>query len=126
MEQRYTRRAERALNTARKRVAAKGAAEPGPDHLLLGICRARGGAAEVLQTLGVDPERLAADLEAGKFERAGDVPPARAPGGLVLNTAAAEARRMNSKCIGTEHILFALLRHRAGALAAVLDELKKD
>lgn len=98
---------------------------PGPDDLLLGICRARGGAAEVLHTLGVDPDGLAADLEAGKYEGKQSAGPGQDPGVQILNTAAEEARRMNSKCIGTEHILFALLRQRTGALATVLEELKK-
>lgn len=127
MGHRFTKRAERALKTARKQAAARGEDEPGPDDLLLGICREEGGAAQVLETLGVDPRRLAADLLAGARGGGADArPAAQLPGSEILDSAAGEARRQNCECTGTEHILFALLRQRTGAIAKVLDELKKD
>ena len=123
MEQSFTKRAQRALNTAKNKAAEGGYEAVGPDHLLLGICLEAGGAAaETLTALGLSPAQLAKDID----RRAGQAF-AATPGALerIIQSAAEEARRLNQRQIGTEHILFALLKEREGAAATVLQGIQK-
>lgn len=123
MQQRFTKRAQRAVNTARKKAAESGQDEVAPDHLLLGICLEAGGAAaETLTALGLPPAQLARDLD-----RRASAPTAVSPGTAerILHNAAEEARRLNQTKVGTEHILFALMQEPEGAAATVLQGIKK-
>jgi ATP-dependent Clp protease ATP-binding subunit ClpC len=99
----------------------------GPEHLLLGLVRESDGiAAEVLGHLGVelDTVRSAVESRSGHSDRVvldtiGLTPRAK----QVLELAVDEARRLNHRHIGTEHVLLGLVREGEGAAAQVLESL---
>jgi ATP-dependent Clp protease ATP-binding subunit ClpC len=95
------------------------------EHLLLGLMRLREGiAAEILESLGVDLERLRSELRRqmqveSTGEGSSDVsftPEAQ----RVIQRAYAEARQLSDYHIGTEHILIGLLREGRGAAYKLL------
>ena len=98
----------------------------GTEHLLLGLLAEKEGvAAVVLGALGVSLDKARAQVE--EIVGRGSGPP---PGTLrfapraknVLQIALAEARRLRSSSIGTEHLLLAITRLRAGVGAEILLE----
>ena len=99
----------------------------GTEHLLLGLVREREGvAARVLADMGVELSkmRLAIEFIIGRGDRMvmgeiGLTPPAK----KVIELAVDEARRLNHRYIGTEHILLGLVREGEGIAAGVLEAL---
>ncbi len=99
----------------------------GTEHLLLGLVREREGvAARVLANMGVELSkmRLAIEFIIGRGDRMvmgeiGLTPPAK----KVIELAVDEARRLNHRYIGTEHILLGLVREGEGIAAGVLEAL---
>jgi ATP-dependent Clp protease ATP-binding subunit ClpA len=97
----------------------------GTEHLLLGlVAEGDGVAAVVLRNLDVDLNKVRAAVEhiIGRGDRIvlGDIgltPRAK----KVIELSADEARRMNHRYIGTEHILLGLLREGEGIAAGVLE-----
>ena len=100
----------------------------GTEHILLAVIReGEGTAAAVLQNLNVDLDQMSGLID-------GIVKPGRAaaPTGpdlpytsrakKVLELAMAEARDLNHKYVGTEHLLIGLLREEKGIAAQVLVE----
>jgi ATP-dependent Clp protease ATP-binding subunit ClpC len=100
----------------------------GTEHLMLGLIReVDGGAAKVLESLGVDLEAARQWVEEvigrGEHAPSGDIqftPRAK----KVLDLASGEA--LGSDYIGTEHILLGLVREVDGVGAMVLSELGAD
>jgi len=99
----------------------------GTEHLLLGLVREdEGVAAQVLSDLGVELQKVRSAIEflCGRGNHS-------VPGGLdltrdtqrVIERAADEARRLNCRFIGTEHLLLGLLRERQDIAARVLEIL---
>ncbi len=96
----------------------------GTEHLLLGLVReGEGIAARALQTLGVDLQKLRAEIErivppgeARPGEEIGLTPRAK----KVLELAHEEGRRQGVSYVGTEHILLGLIREGEGVAARVL------
>jgi hypothetical protein len=137
-----TPRAQRVLALARGEAERLNHSFVGTDHLLLGLIKlGQGVAVNVLQKLGVDLETVRAEVEiqvgSGPDRKmAGYIPPT--PRVMrVLGLAAEEAKELNHKYIGTEHILLGLLREGDGVAAPVLknhnvniektrDEILKD
>lgn len=96
----------------------------GTEHLLLGLIHeGEGAAAKVLSNLGIEIEQVRHAVEAiiGRGERIvqGEV-------GLtnrakkVIELAVDEARRLNHRFVGTEHLLLGLIREGEGVGAVVL------
>ncbi len=123
--QRFTSRARRAVLMAHDEAQRMGVQLISTEHLLLGLMRLREGvAAEVLESLGLDLERLRSELRRqmeveATGEGSADVsftPEAQ----RVLQRAYAEARQLGDYHIGTEHILIGLLREGRGAAYRLL------
>jgi hypothetical protein len=103
----------------------------GTEHILLGLVAVgAGGGANVLDSLGVDPQNVGAEVE--RLMRPG--PKVRAPAKLpqtprarkVIEFAIKEARALDHHCLGTEHLLLGLIRERRGVAAQVLRALGVD
>jgi len=122
--EKFTQRAETAIEAARSAAAELGHAYIGTEHLLLGIMEEQDGlGAHILRREGLEKEHLrrviARDVGVGcpGAPGLGLTPNARA----ALEQAATEARRLRHGCIGTEHLLLGLLRLQdCGAVRALL------
>ena len=112
----FTTKANEAIEHAKKIANRMGQSSVGSEHLLIGLLQAEGGlASEILTGEGVKAEDLVnlteqmmgtdevALMEPGEY-----TPRAR----RVLNQAEKEARRFDSRKIGTEHILIAILKEK--------------
>jgi hypothetical protein len=98
----------------------------GSEHILLGLVREGGGvAATVLANLGVEltSARSAVESAIGRADPAardvGLTPQAK----KVIELSVDEARRLNHRSIGTEHLLLGLIREGEGIGAGVLESL---
>src|SRR5881227_1321159 len=99
----------------------------GTEHLLLGLVREdEGVAGKVLTSLGVDLEKVRKAVEdiIGRGDRIvlgeiGLTPRAK----KVIELAVDEARLLNHRYIGTEHLLLGLVREGQGIAAGVLESL---
>ena len=97
----------------------------GTEHLLLGLLReGEGVASQVLSNLGIEVEQARHAVEAiiGRGKRIvlgelGLTPRAKKVIALALD----EARRLNHRFIGTEHLLLGLIREGDGIAAGVLE-----
>ncbi len=123
----FTERARKVLSLAQEEAHNFNHNYIGTEHLLLGLVRVDGGVAtKVLGNLGVDLNRVRAEVEhiIGRGDRIvlGDI-------GLtprskkVVELAVDEARRLNHRYIGTEHLLLGLVREGEGIGAGVLESL---
>ena len=101
----------------------------GSEHLLLAMTRSSGGAAQILQSAGID--KALADSAVLLLYGSG------APGlplrqGLtrvvrsILHAASREAKRTNCRFVGSLHILLALLRQEKGAAKRMLALTRVD
>ena len=111
--EKFSQRAETAIENARAEAGELGHSSVGTEHLLLGILAERESlGARILLRRGVETEDLQRVLR--------ELEPAGAPGGPVLGlsqharealeTAAAEAGELRQGFIGTEHLLLGILR----------------
>ena len=124
---RFTKRARHVLALAQEEAQRFQHNYIGTEHLLLGLVReGEGVAAQVLSNLGVDVNQLRHAVEAiiGRGDRIvlgeiGITPRAK----KVIELAADEARRLNHRFIGTEHLLLGLIREGEGIAAGVLESL---
>ncbi|MDQ6643271.1 MAG: hypothetical protein M3Y76_02355 [Chloroflexota bacterium] len=99
----------------------------GTEHLLLGLVReGEGVATQVLSNLGIQVDQVYHSVEAiighGGHIVSGEVgltPRAK----KVIELAVDEARRLNHRFIGTEHLLVGLVREGSGIAADVLERL---
>ncbi len=111
--EKFTQRAETAIEAARSAAGELGHAYIGTEHLLLGILEEEDGlGAHILRRQGLEREHLRrviareTGLGCPGAPGLGLTPNARA----ALEQAAAEARALHHGCIGTEHLLLGLLR----------------
>ena len=111
--EKFTQRAEIAIEAARTAAGELGHAYIGTEHLLLGIMEEEDGlGAHILRRQGLEKEHLrriiARDVGMGcpGAPGLGLTPNARS----ALEQAATEARNLRHGCIGTEHLLLGLLR----------------
>jgi len=127
---RFTERAQRVLVYAQEE--ARNASYPyiGTEHLLLGLIReGEGLAARVLQSLGVDAEKvkLAVTQMVEAQKAPGPVEPALTPRAKrVLELSVDEARRLGHNYVGTEHLLLGLVREGEGVAAQILNSFGAD
>ncbi len=123
----FTKRARHVLTLAQEEAQRFQHNYIGTEHLLLGLMREEEGiAAQVLRNLGIEVDQVRHAVEAiiGRGERLvlgelGLTPRAK----KVMELAMEEARRLNQRLIGTEHLLLGLIREGEGIAAGVLENL---
>jgi ATP-dependent Clp protease ATP-binding subunit ClpC len=123
---RFTDNAKRALAAARDAAIRLGHDYIGTEHLMLGLCAHAARMHAILAELGVDPQAVAAEVEAtvkrGSVNVSGNLPfTPRAKKALEL--AMENAYRLGHKHIGTEHLLLGLLEEGKGIASAALKRL---
>jgi ATP-dependent Clp protease ATP-binding subunit ClpC len=127
----FTPRAQQVLVLARKEAERFKHNYVGTEHLLLGLIKlGQGVAVNVLQKMGLDLERVRAEVE----KHVGSHPETNMIGNFphtprvkkVLALAGKEAKALNHSYVGTEHILLGLLREGDGIAARVLQSLEVD
>ena len=121
-----TGRARAAVALSRAEAKALGHDEVGSDHLLLGVLREGGNAAQALGSLGVTLS--SARPEVARRRSRGQTPsPERPPVGLdarvALEQSLREAVRLRDEHLGVEHLLLAVVRDESSAGGRVLAAL---
>src|SRR3989449_5448209 len=124
----FTDRVRRVLRLAREGAARLHHEYVGTEHILLGLIReGEGVAATVLTNLNVDLEEISRRIEetVRKGTAAGSAGPdlpytSRAK--KILEFAMSEARELNHRYVGTEHLLLGVLREEKGIGAQVLSD----
>jgi ATP-dependent Clp protease ATP-binding subunit ClpC len=124
---RFTDRARQALTDAQAAAARFDQNYIGPQHILLGVIGVDGDAgAKVLVNLGVELPKVRTAVEflidAGQRPVVGEVgltPAAE----RVIELAIDEARRIQHRYLGTEHLLLGILRQGDSVAASVLESL---
>ncbi len=128
MDERFTERMRKLLYIARQEAASHGNDSVTSEHVLLALIKEGNGVAVmVLTNLGVNLEKISRSLN--KLISEGEV------GGLasgeiplgqdarhIISLAIDEAKKLEHKHVGTEHLLLGLLRKRDGAPARILSE----
>ena len=125
--EKFSERARRVLSLAQEEAQRFNHNYIGTEHILLGLVRETDGvAAKVLSNLGVELNKVRSAVEfiIGRGERTtpgeiGLTPRAK----KVIELAVDEARRLNHRYIGTEHLLIGLMREGEGVAAGVLESL---
>src|SRR5579859_6295491 len=123
----FTKRASHVLALAQEEAQRFQHNYIGTEHLLLGLVReGEGIASQVLSNLGIEVDQVRHAIEAiiGRGERIvlgelGLTPRAK----KVIELSMDEARRLNHRYIGTEHLLLGLIREGEGIAAGVLESL---
>ena len=127
--EKFTQRAELAIEKAGFAAGELGHSFVGTEHLLLGILAEREGlGARTLRSAGIDSDALRKVI----VRMDGLGAPCPAPSGLsvrgriAVERAAAEADRLHQSHIGTEHLLLGILRQSDCCAVAALRELGAD
>ena len=125
MKNRFTQKAQNALNFSLGSASDMGHTYIGSEHLLLGLCREEGGvAAHYLQSRGVDAEKVKAAII--RLAGAGvpcevsatDMTPRTKS---IIQASLAEAQRCGQELIGTEHLLLSILREEDSVAVRILE-----
>ena len=128
----FTDRVKKVMQFAREESMRLGNDYVGTEHLLLGLIReGEGVAIAVMKNLGVELEELAKDIEraitsTGGMMTIGQMIPFTPRAKRVLEVAAQEARAMQHRYIGTEHLLLALIKDNESAASSVLTALRLE
>ncbi len=126
MLEKFTDRARKVINLARQEAERLGHEFIGTEHILLGLVKEGSGvAANVLENLGVDLEKIRIEVEKyvsspGETISASSSLPFTPKAKKVLELAMEEARNLEHNYIGTEHLLLGVLREQDGMAAQVL------
>ncbi|MDR1520562.1 MAG: ATP-dependent Clp protease ATP-binding subunit [Planctomycetota bacterium] len=129
MLEKFTDRARKVVNLARQEAERLGSDFIGTEHILLGIVKEGSGvAANVLENLGVDLEKLRLEVERyinspGENAASASSLPFTPKAKKVLELAMEEARNLEHNYIGTEHLLLGVLREADGMAAQALQNL---
>lgn len=130
MFDRFTERARQVVYLAQEEAKRLNHPYIGTEHLLLGLIReGEGIAARSLQGLGIDQEKVRAEVEKVIGRGQGNIqamPEFTPRAKKVSELAFAEARSLGHNYIGTEHLLLGLIREREGIAARVLINLGAD
>lgn len=127
----FTPRAIQALSFAREEADRLHQKAIGTDHLLLGIIKLEQGVAvNLLKSLGLDFDSIRAEVE----KRACPIFDEKCTGTIlytprtkrVLEMAKEEAKMLNHRYIGTEHLSLGLLRENEGPAAEIFKHLEVD
>ncbi|MFH1778432.1 MAG: ATP-dependent Clp protease ATP-binding subunit [Candidatus Omnitrophota bacterium] len=131
MFSRFTERARKVVILAKEEAKRFNHDYIGTEHILLGLIKeGEGVAAAVLQNLGLSLEAIRLEVE--KLVQPG--PPTVVSGDIpftpkakkVIELATDEARNLGHNYIGTEHLLFGLIREGEGVASQVLSNLGLD
>jgi len=119
---RFSVRAKQALSMAQEQAEKHGQGKMEPEHLLLGLLRIQTGfAATILPRLGIDTTMVEA-----RMESPGDKPVQTLVPGTrikaVITSAFGLASEWRHRCVGTGHLLTALVPQADGVVAAVFKE----
>lgn len=114
MQKRFTKSAEKALDYAKSAAKSLGHNYVGTEHILLGLLKAKGVAAEVLRENRVESEKVK-ELIGGMLSMGGqlileDVTEFTPMAQSIIDKSISEAERLGMSSAGTEHILLALLK----------------
>ncbi len=130
MEDKFTKKAEQAIKSAKEAAKALNRKTAGSEHLLIGLVHVQDSlAGKILAEAGIKEDSLMALTEQMMGEE--DVlimdPSGWTPRATkVLQNAGKQARRFGSKLAGTEHILLALLREFDSVAVRILSTLGAD
>ena len=124
----FTEKANAALNTAIEKAEALGHTYIGSEHLLLGLLHEKGGVAETaLSGAGITADsaenllRNTVGIGVPTVLTPNDFTPRCKH--IIMDVAVAQARALGHSYVGTEHLLFALLKEGDSAAVAILREL---
>lgn len=124
MQKRFTKNAEKALDCAKKSAKSLGHNYVGTEHILLGLLKSKGVAAEILQENGVTVDLIKPLMEdfmsGGKVLTDDDAeftPRAK----NVINRSIGEAERLGSSSAGSEHLLISVLKENDGMALRLLN-----
>lgn len=129
-QNRFTQRAERVLQLAQETAGTFGHSYIGSEHLLAGLIKESGGvAARVLDECGLTIEKVEQVIEevAGRGN-----PDPNAPQGMtprtkrIIELAFASAAQMGNGYVGTEHLLYGLLREGQNVALGIMEKLGVD
>lgn len=129
-QNRFTQRAEHVLELAQETAGAFGHSYIGSEHLLAGLLKESSGvAARVLDECGMTIEKVEKVIEevAGRGE-----PDPSAPQGMtprtkrIIELAFASAAQMGNGYVGTEHLLYGLLREGQNVALGIMEKLGTD
>jgi ATP-dependent Clp protease ATP-binding subunit ClpA len=128
MFDRFTERARKVMTLARQEAQKLNNDYIGTEHLLLGLLREGSGvAAQVLRSLGVDVQKVHAEVERLVEQGTAPVDGSRLPFTprmkRVLEWALDYSLELSHGHIGTEHLLLGLIRENDGPAAHVLQKL---
>jgi ATP-dependent Clp protease ATP-binding subunit ClpC len=130
MWQRFTERARRTVFNAQQEAKRLGHVAVDSEHLLLGLAREKECVATlILERMGISRFAIVSALEAqaargaDEPEEVKDLTPR---GKQVIDLAYEDARSLHHNYIGTEHLLFGLIREADGLGAKVLTDLGTD
>ena len=125
MRNRFTQKAQNALNLALGSASDMGHTYIGSEHLLLGLCREESGvAAHYLQSRGVDTEKIKNAIirisGAGvpSSVSATDMTPRTKS---IIQASLTEAQKCGQELIGTEHLLLSILREQDSVAVRILE-----
>ena len=127
--EKFTQRAESAIENALAEAAALGHSCVGSEHLLLGILAERdSAAARLLLRGGIEPEELrrATAASLGRGFPGAPSQGLSADARRVVEAAGREARQLRHSFIGTEHMLLAILHCDACGAKKLLDDRGLD
>jgi ATP-dependent Clp protease ATP-binding subunit ClpA len=129
MYERFTDRARKVLQLANEEAQRFNHRYIGTEHVLLGLVREGSGvAAIVLKKLNIDLRTIRVEIEKLVPFDPEMVPVAKLPQTprlkKVIEYAIKEARALNHKYVGTEHLLLGLLCEEGGVAAQVLSNLE--
>lgn len=130
MFERFTDQARQVLLFAHDEAQALAHDHIGTDHILLGLLREEKGlAAPLLQSLGLTPERVRAQVVlivgSGKEATPGEIPFTTRVSNLLV-VAQQESVALGHDYVGTEHLLLALVREQEGVAARILVDCDVD
>jgi ATP-dependent Clp protease ATP-binding subunit ClpC len=127
---RYDDRARLVFHYAREEGNRLGHAMVGPEHLLLGLMRETGTAAQILGEFGATLDGLRKKVEEiigrGEGSRLNDAPAITPRARRVMELASAEARSLGAQVTSTEHILLGIIREGDGVAYRILQDLSRD
>ncbi len=127
---RFTQRAEKALNLAQQTAGELGHSYVGSEHLLAGLAKEQEGiAGRTLEQFGVTVDKIIEEIE--KITGKG-TPDQNAPQGLtprtkkIIELAVMTASQLGAGYVGTEHLLMGLIREGENVALQVLNSLDVD
>ena len=124
MLDRFTDRARKAMSLAQAEARRFNHDCVGPEHILLGLIKAGGIGAGILEELRVDPRAVRLELEKRLKQGASPVAMGLLPqtprGRKVVDHALEEAREFGLNYVGTQHLLLGVMRDGQGVAAQAL------